>query len=321
MKTLLCPVVAKLALCLWLMGWSALAAAEKVLQNYPAGAYQYQLVVGEGVAKTEGEFSWREYPLAIRLTNNGRQADQKIFFHVADGEDFIPDPPEKGVWDYGEENTHVEISARLVSLAGSKEKSFLLVSRKYGFEILYNDHTLYGIEKGKLREIWRYDAQASLDQGKPYYSFVTPVKHQGRNYLWFRETRETPWRDISREAGDTWADFLHDHLIGWRNGKLEIVPLPTRRIPMYVVALRFFEDRNAIYKASFLLSCEAPIHALETWRYPSLQKYGVVFLGNVFFSQEAIAGYRAAVQQCAGRENQTVESTLYPIRYPDGAAK
>jgi hypothetical protein len=181
------------------MGWGALAAAEKVLQNYPAGEYQFQLVVED---VEEGE-----YPLAIHLIKDGNQVNREIFLHVSNGNftsGLCPfymkeNKPEKECWVSGEESVEfvrrmgctvkvekpcwvsVEEDASQARLADCPARveifvrqsiepnvsPALLLTQRYGVETRHNDYIHYGIEEGKLRELWRYDTSHSQARCRP----------------------------------------------------------------------------------------------------------------------------------------------------------
>jgi hypothetical protein len=301
----------------------------KVLETYPAGAFQYQLAVEPGIIRKEAYTEPRKaYPMSVRLLKNGKPADKKILRQAAASPDFErqpgwdephPDPesriwrfdrlpgraaenPEKlWLWQSGHESDYVGVLARPVAL-GAKYP-MLLVTQLAGFEHLYRNHALYRIDNGKLEKVWSFS-----EAGRPMYTTVSPVRIQNRPALLFWQTR-WGWQADEREA-----DVHQISLLRWQNDKavIETTPLPTLDIPLYAVAINFYPDVAQARQAAKAMVCDIEAPALErasdaypfpgieiyALDYPPLAREGNILLGHVFFTAEEARNYQSGLQHC-----------------------
>lgn len=283
---------------------SALAQSARTLEKFPADAFQYRLEVRPAVFR-EG---LKEYPMAVSLYRNGKRVDRRILPKAAESLDFekraiashwaIPDASaaKLAAWESGVEQHSLGTLARTVKLG--RRGMGLLVSQLDGFDRLFRAHVLYGVEKGKLKEIWSFSE--TIGRGWQW-SFVEPVTRNGQDFLVFR-------RGVQNYAfaSDEEPDTVEIELLDWQAGSLKTASLPTREFTLHVVWIASYPDAIKARQVAENLQFDAfPIYALSVRAYPQLpqlsaQEGHAVFLGNLFLTQEEAQKYQDAIKPYLG---------------------
>ncbi len=305
--------------------WSGSATAEEdederaihppyVIETFDAGAYQYQLVVTPCVERlSRYGHQETECPIVVNLLKEGKRVDSQelplpAYIPILEHKYIWPKwgamlynhNPAQKVWSFGYEYWHVSLLPKLVKL--DDKQNGLLVTQHYGFEVLNDEHVLYTEYKGKLQRIWSH---AGLPP--PYqWSEIYPVTADGKPYLLF-------WRN----SPDDQTTKHEAYLLRWNSNKKTVEPiaLPTADIPLYAVAIEFYDSdeeeteiackRNSelhdTTKENYTKLIGIPYvetYILSTRNYPGLPQDKKMMSGNVFFSLEEARKLQQGLKDC-----------------------
>ncbi len=304
--------------------WSGSATAEEdederaihlpyVIETFDAGTHHYQLVVMPCVERlSRFGYEETECPIVVNLLKEGKRVDSQelplpayipilehLYIRPSWGEMLYNHNPAQKVWSFGYDELSISLLPKLVQL--DDQKTGLLVTQHYGFEAVNNLHVLYTERNGKLRRIWSH-----TDKTTRHHSEVYPVEANGKPYLLF--WKNSPDYPITRHEA---------FLLRWnaRKTAIESIALPTADIPLYAVAIEFYDSgedeaeilcerngklqwaRNESYN-SLIGTPFVRSYTISTHDYASLPHDKKMMSGNVFFTLDNARKFQQGLTDC-----------------------